>query len=130
MMRVGIAIPSYRGASLIEATLRSVVDQSHQDWRCVVVNDGDEDGTAEVIRRLGDPRIRYVCDSRRRGQLRNFNKAMLETLREDPQVIRLLSADDILYPSNLADIVRVFERYPNVGLVSSHFDGIDAEDGT
>jgi hypothetical protein len=40
-------------------------------------------------------------------------------------VIRLLSADDILYPHNLTDIIRVFERYPAVGLVSSHFDGID-----
>jgi glycosyltransferase involved in cell wall biosynthesis len=126
-MRVGVAIPSYRGASLIEATLRSLLTQTHADWLCVVVNDGDEDGTAEVVRHLGDPRIRYVCDGNRRGQLRNFNRAILEVLGERPDIVRLLSADDVLYPDNLADVIRVFERNPRVGLVSSHFDGIDAD---
>ena len=127
MTRVGIAIPSYLGAPLIAETLQSVIEQTHPDWFCVVVNDGDEDGAADIVARLGDSRIRYVCDGQRRGQLRNFNKAILEVLKLDPDIVRLLSADDVLYPHNLEDMVRVFNEHPDVGLVACHFDGIDRQ---
>lgn len=127
-MRVGIAIPSFRGARLIGRTLASLVAQEHEDWYCVVVNDGEEDGTAEVIDGMSDRRLRYVCDTRRRGQLRNFNRAILEVLRDDADVVRLLCSDDLLYPHDLTDILRVFWEHQRVGLVATHYDGIDAED--
>src|ERR671937_1217756 len=102
MARFGIAIPSYLAKEFIGATLRSVVEQTHDDWVCVVVNDGEEDGTAERVRGVGDPRIRYVSDGKRRGQFANFNRAILEVLRHDVDFIRLLCADDLLYPHGLA----------------------------
>lgn len=127
-MRVGIAIPSYHGRRYIGDTLRSLIAQTHADWYCVVVNDGEEDGTRDVVRSLSEPRIRYVADGARRGQLRNFNRAILEVLRDDAAVVRLLSADDLLYPHDLADMLRVLAAHPRVGLVATHYDGID-DDG-
>jgi glycosyltransferase involved in cell wall biosynthesis len=126
-MRVGIAIPSYQGKRYIGSTLESLIAQTHTNWYCVVVNDGDEDGTADVVRTVADPRIRYSADGIRRGQLRAFNRAILEVLREDADIVRLLSADDVLYAHDLADSIRVFCEHPRVGLVSTHFDGIDGE---
>jgi len=110
---------------MIAETLASVLEQSHTDWTCVVVNDAQEDGTREVVERLGDRRIHYICDGRRRGQLANFNRAILEVLKYDPAIIRLLSADDVLYPHAFADIVRLFGMFPNLGLVATYFDVID-----
>jgi glycosyltransferase involved in cell wall biosynthesis len=127
MPRVGIAIPSYLASSFIGETLRSVVDQTFEDWCCVVVNDGPEDGTAAVVQAFGDPRIRYVCDGRSRGQFANFNRAILEVLKENPEIIRLLCADDLLYSHGLADTIRLFDQHERVGLVASHFDLIDAK---
>ena len=126
MARVGIAIPSYCSATTLEATLRSIAAQSYTDWYCVVVNDGAEDGSTDVVSRLRDPRIRYVCDGERRGQLRNFNRAILEVLREDAEIVRLFSADDVMYAHSLEDTVRVFDAHASVGLVASYYDGIDA----
>jgi glycosyltransferase involved in cell wall biosynthesis len=127
MGRFGVAVPSYLGRDCIAATLRSLSHQTHQDWVCVVVNDGEEDGTGTVVRDLGDPRIRYVCDGRRRGQFANFNRAVLEVMRHDVDFVRLLCADDVLYPYDLADMLRVFTQHPRVGLVATHYDGIDAQ---
>jgi glycosyltransferase involved in cell wall biosynthesis len=124
-MRVGIAIPSYRGERYIGETLRSLLTQTHSNWYCVVVNDGPEDGTGDVVHAIDDQRIRYLADEHRRGQLVNFNHAIVEVLRGDAAVIRLLSADDLLYPHDLADIVRVFHAHPRVGLVATHYDAID-----
>jgi glycosyltransferase involved in cell wall biosynthesis len=126
-VRVAVAIPSYLGVAYIEPTLRSLIAQTYREWSCVVVNDGEDDGTGAVVRRIGDPRIRYVADGKRRGQFANFNRAILEALKTDPDVVRFLCADDVLYPHALADVVRLFAAHPNVGLVATHFDGIDAE---
>ncbi|MFN2453689.1 MAG: glycosyltransferase [Pyrinomonadaceae bacterium] len=128
MARIGIAIPSYLGASFIGRTLQSIVGQTYEDWLCVVVNDGEEDGTAEIVAQFDDSRVRYVCDGKRRGQFANFNRAILEVLKSDAEIIRLLCADDVLYPYNLEDVVRVFAAHPGVGLVASHYDGIDEYD--
>jgi glycosyltransferase involved in cell wall biosynthesis len=126
MARFGIAIPAYGGRDFIGATLRSVLNQTHEDWVCVVVNDGPEDGTGDVVRGIGDARVRYVCDGKRRGQFGNFNRAVLEALREDVDFVRLLCADDVLYPHDLSDMLRLFATHPRVGLVATYFDGIDA----
>jgi hypothetical protein len=125
---VGIAIPSYLGRDLIGRTLASVIAQTHGEWSCVVVNDGADDGTRDVVAALRDHRIRYVCDGLRRGQFGNFNRAILEALKDDPDVLRLLCGDDVLYPHDLTDMVDAFRRHPRAGLVATHYDGIDEAD--
>jgi len=125
-MTVGVAIPSYLGANLITPTLQSLISQTHEDWFAVVVNDGVEDGTCSAVETIGDARIRYVCDGRHRGQFGNFNRAIIEVLKRDPAIVRLLCADDVLYPYALSDMLRVFNCNPTVGLVSTHYDGICA----
>ncbi len=62
------------------------------------------------------------------GQFGNFNRAITEVLRHDVEHIRLLCSDDVLYPWNLQDMLRLFEEHPRVGLVAAHYDGIDADD--
>ncbi|MEJ7813252.1 MAG: glycosyltransferase [Gemmatimonadaceae bacterium] len=124
--RFAVAVPSYLGAPVIEPTLRSLLAQTCGNWVCVVVNDGAEDGTAEIVRRIADPRIRYVSDGQRRGQFGNFNRALIEALAERADAVRLLCADDVLYPHDLADMARLFGEHDGVGLVATHYDGIDA----
>jgi glycosyltransferase involved in cell wall biosynthesis len=126
-MRVGVAIPSYQAARYIGDTLRSLTAQSHTDWFCVVVNDGEDDGTSTVVQSINDPRIRYVHDGIHRGQLRAFNRAIILALAREPDVVRLLSADDVLYPHDLAEMVRVLREHPTVGLVATYFDTIDQD---
>jgi glycosyltransferase involved in cell wall biosynthesis len=127
MPRVGVAVPAYRNAEFVGRALESLLAQSHDDWYAVVVNDGAEDGTREAVEAVRDARIRYVCDGRHLGQFANFNRAILEVLRGDGDIVRLLCADDELYPWDLADMLRVFGANPRVGLVATYFDGIDGQ---
>jgi glycosyltransferase involved in cell wall biosynthesis len=126
-VRVAVALPAYRAAAFIEHTLRSLLAQTHREWECFVVNDGEDDGTGMVVRNFGDPRLHFACNAERLGSPANWNRAMVAALSAEADIIKLLSADDVLYPHAFADIVRVMIENPTVGLVSSHFDGIDGE---
>jgi len=48
---VSVIIPAYNRASLILETLDSVAKQSYQNWECIVVDDGSDDNTFEVVRK-------------------------------------------------------------------------------
>ncbi|WP_435139211.1 glycosyltransferase family 2 protein [Formosa sp. A9] len=46
---VSIIIPTYNRAHLIGETLDSVLAQTYTNWECIVVDDGSNDNTAEVM---------------------------------------------------------------------------------
>ncbi|ARN76530.1 hypothetical protein BST97_00100 [Nonlabens spongiae] len=46
---VSIIIPTYNRAHIIGPTLDSVIAQTYQNWECIVVDDGSNDNTQEVL---------------------------------------------------------------------------------
>ena len=59
---VTIGMPVYNAARTLPLALRSILQQTSGDWELVVVDDGSTDGTADVLARAADPRIRVIRD--------------------------------------------------------------------
>jgi glycosyltransferase involved in cell wall biosynthesis len=55
---VSIVIPAFNRAHLIGETIQSVIDQTYQNWELIVVDDGSDDNTKDVVREFCDDRIR------------------------------------------------------------------------
>ena len=57
-----IVIPVYNRASLIPATIQSVLDQSFKDYELIIVDDGSTDETEKVIKDIAatHPEIKYL----------------------------------------------------------------------
>ena len=51
MPRVAVVIPTYNRASLLERAIDSVLKQTYRDYEVIVVDDGSEDGTADLMER-------------------------------------------------------------------------------
>ncbi len=71
---VSVIIPTYNRAGVLEKSVRSVLEQTWRELECIVVDDGSGDGTEQVVRAIGDSRLRYVyqdnagaCAARNRG---------------------------------------------------------------
>ena len=60
MPRFSVVIPLYNKENFIEATLKSVSEQSFQDFEILVVNDCATDTSLEVVKSVTDPRIRVI----------------------------------------------------------------------
>lgn len=58
---VSIIIPTYNRAHLIEATLKSILLQTYQNWECIVVDDGSIDETESIVHSYSnkDNRIKF-----------------------------------------------------------------------
>lgn len=59
---ISIIIPTFNRGYLIKETLDSIINQNYKNWECIVVDDGSEDNTKEIISTYlkKDIRIKYL----------------------------------------------------------------------
>ena len=100
--KIAVIMPAWNAEAYIEASVRSVLEQSHRNLQLLVVNDGSTDGTAAVLARLAaeDPRVQPMTVING-GPARARNLA-LDALEEDVAYVSFLDADDLLLPDALS----------------------------
>ena len=112
---VGIYIPAYNAAAFVERAIRSVLNQTVQDFDLVIVDDASTDRTGEVVMPfLSHPRVRYVRNERNLGMSGNWNKGI--SLLRTPYIVKL-DADDTLEPDYLEFVIPVLESDPSISYV-------------
>ena len=106
---VSVIIPVYNAESSIARAVGSVFEQSVPPQEIVVVDDGSSDGSAEVIKGLGD-KVRYLYQSNA-GASAARNHAIREAHCE---WIAFLDADDTWKPNRLERQFEVLDRNPDL----------------
>ena len=94
---ISVVIPLYNKEHQIAETLRSVLEQTFQDFEVVIVDDGSTDKSSEEALKIRDPRIRFVRQENA-GVSAARNRG-IEEARFD--LIAFLDADDRWKPEYL-----------------------------
>ena len=95
---VSVIIPTYNRAHLVGRAIRSVLNQTYQDFELIVVDDGSTDNTEEVVKGFNDDRIRYICHDENKGGSAARNTGIKIALGE---YIAFLDSDDEWLPEKL-----------------------------
>jgi glycosyltransferase involved in cell wall biosynthesis len=104
---VSVVIPTHNRRDLLLLTLRSVLQQRGVDFDVVVVDDGSTDGTTEVVRSMGDPRIRVLRHDAPQGVATARNAGARAA---SGYWIALLDDDDLWSPDKLNLQLRAAEE--------------------
>lgn len=120
-----VVIPTYNHAEYLEAALKSVLDQTFQDFEVIVVNNYSTDHTLSVIDQLGDPRVQ-VINFRNQGVIGASRNVGIKASRS-PHVA-FLDSDDTWDRFKLEKIAQVLESDPEIGLICH--DQVLFRDGT
>ena len=108
-MRIGIVTPAFNVAPYIGETIGSVLAQTHRDWTMVVVDDGSTDGTASVVRKFADPRLRLISQANAGvSAARNRGAASMAC-----DATMFLDGDDWLAPFALHSLAEALSAAPN-----------------
>ena len=113
---VSIVIPAYNSKRYIEESIRSVVNQTHQNFELIVVDDGSTDGQSEII-------LDWCGKDKRIRSVRNPNQGVSAARNTGfnhscGEYVAFLDADDVWMPENLFIKIKKFTT-GNYGLVHS-----------
>lgn len=95
-MKFSIVTTVLNGASFIEQTIRSVLNQSHTDWDYAIVDAGSTDGSLDIIADLieGDDRIRLKKDP----GVAMYDAILKELAVARGDMLAWINADDLYTP--------------------------------
>ena len=112
---VSVIVPCYNYGRFIAETLKSLQNQTLQNWECVVVDDGSTDNSAEVVQKFveSDPRVRYVYQQNQ-GLPAARNTGIRATTGK---YIQFLDSDDLLQSDKLQHHTAYLEAHAEVELV-------------
>jgi len=94
-----VVIPTRDRPDLLALTLQTVLWQEHVQAEILVVDDGEEPGTAELVRQVGDSRVRLLRNSDPHGVSGARNMGIAASRGE---WIAFLDDDDLWAPGKLA----------------------------
>jgi len=115
---VSVILTSYNYADYVEQSIQSVFDQTYSNLELIIVDDGSEDGSRDIIERCtanAPIRVRRIFQENR-GQSAAINAGMKEC---NGEFVALLDSDDYWYPAKL-EIMMVFIAINPDGGVYQH----------
>lgn len=128
MPTVDIITPAYNAARFLPVAIDSVIAQTFQDWRILLIDDGSTDDTEAVVApyldRLG-PKLLYIKQPNA-GLPAARNAAIRASTAE---FLALLDADDIWLPSRLEESLKSFQSDPEIGMSYGFVSRVD-QNGT
>jgi glycosyltransferase involved in cell wall biosynthesis len=123
---VSVVIPAYNASATIDETLRSVRAQTHAYLEILVVDDGSQDDTLDIVRRHArmDPRIRVLTQANAGvAAARNHGWKSAHS-----DIIAFVDADDLWAPAKIErQLHALLAGGKRIGLVYAWYQLIDGE---
>ncbi|MBA3922877.1 MAG: glycosyltransferase [Nostocaceae cyanobacterium] len=123
MPLISIIIPAYNSEKTIGQTIQSALKQTFSDFELIIINDGSQDATIDIISNFKDLRIKtfsYPNAGLSISRSRGFERAVGE-------FISYLDADDLWTPNKLSSQLQALQNNPDAAVAYSWTDNIDAE---
>ncbi|WP_273069802.1 glycosyltransferase [Marinobacter sp. UBA2678] len=113
-MVISVITPTYNRARFLPAAVASVLSQTFGDFELIIVDDGSEDNTPDVLKPfLADRRVRYVYQENQ-GQSHARNLALKQATGD---FIAFLDSDDVWARDKLEKQLAVFRANSEVDIV-------------
>ncbi len=118
---VSVLTPVYNGEEYLAEAIESVLAQTYPHWEYLIVENHSTDGTAQIARSYAarDDRIRVLTPERFVDAWENHHFAF-RSVSANAAYVKVVHADDWLFPSCLDEMVTLAESNPRVGIVSAY----------
>lgn len=121
---VSVIIPLYNRVDYIGGTIKSVTEQTYEQVEIIVVDDGSNDGSFELVSEL-DVTLLTHEGRINLGQSAALNVGLKQCRGE---FVAILDSDDLFETDKLTIQVDYLNRHPDVDIVYGNGTAIDADD--
>jgi glycosyltransferase involved in cell wall biosynthesis len=110
---ITIAMPFFNSGATLELAVRSLLNQSYDDFELLLCDDGSDDQSLAIARSFNDARIICWSDGKRRRLAARLNECID---RARGIYLARMDADDISYPDRLVHQLTFLISHPEVDL--------------
>lgn len=123
--QISVVMPVHNALPFLDESIRSILAQSYSDFEFVIFDDASTDGSVAVLREWSrrDKRIQLHENKTRLGLSGSSNQVVSKTRNS---IVARMDADDIAHPDRLRRQLDVIAERPEVGVVGTLCNGIDA----
>jgi len=124
---VSVVMPVYNGERYLREAIESILSQTYTNLELIIINDGSQDASEDIIKSYADYRIVYLINEQNSGICITLNRG-LDVARG--KYIARMDCDDISMPERLQEQVNFLEQNAEIGIVGSDIImfGEDRED--
>jgi len=122
--KVTIAIPFYNNKGSILDAVRSVFAQSYTDWVLLLVNDGSDDGSLEIVQKIKDERVQLLNDGSNKGLIYRLNQIIHIT---ETKYLARMDADDIMHPLRIEKQFKYLEEHQYIDVLDTAIYTMDID---
>ena len=117
---VSVIMPAYNAEAFIAEAIRSVIQQTYQNWELLVIDDASSDSTLKIIQKYSekDKRIKIFKNSDNQGTHKARNKGIKAA---EGDFIAFLDADDQWKPEKLLKQLKILSS-DNISACFSSYD--------
>ena len=113
-----IIVPLYNKAPYVAKTIESVLGQTFADYELIIVDNGSNDGSSEIVAKFSDPRMRL---QRLEQNVGVSNARNIGVQISSAPYITFLDADDWWEPTFLEEMAGLVERHPDAGIYGTGY---------
>ena len=128
MPLVSVIMPVYNGEKYLAEAIDSILVQTFTDFELLIVDDGSQDNSAEIIRSYvkRDSRIRFFQQEQNEGSANARNRGIANAKGE---FIAAMDCDDVSLPERLQKQVDFLESHPEIGALGTRGRGVRSRYG-
>ena len=125
-MRLAVVIPCYNHARYVGGALESVLAQSLPADRVIVIDDGSQDGSVEVLKGF-ESRGVEISVQENAGAHTTINR-LVEKAAQDCELVAILNSDDAYLPGRFERCLPEFEKDAGLAVLTTALQLMD-DDG-
>lgn len=115
---VSIAIPFYNADAHLELAIQSIIDQTYQNWKLLLIDDGSTDNSLAIARKFeNDSRVTVYSD----GQNKNMSFRLNEFAHKvTTKYLARMDADDIMHPQKIEKQMQALASHPEIDVLGTN----------
>lgn len=96
--KVSVLLPVYNAQKFVKEAIESILQQTFSDFELIIINDGSNDNSSEIINEFRDDRIVVVNHDENKGLIFTLNEGL--DISRGEYIVRM-DADDFSLPERL-----------------------------
>ncbi|MBR5154789.1 MAG: glycosyltransferase family 2 protein [Alphaproteobacteria bacterium] len=120
---ITVLITSYNYGEYLPETLNSVLSQTYKNYEIVVIDDGSEDNSVEIIKGYAEKHKNIKLFTHKDGKNNGLVASLILGISKSKgEFVAFLESDDYWHKDNLLEKIKILEKHPKAKIIGNRVE--------